>query len=83
MLLIGAAVAFSLLSGARGTRRAIGPLSVLAFTALVLGAASPLLHDTDWAGLSQRLLWLALLAWLLLAAWQAGSPDQTLSREMT
>ena len=79
MLLIGAAVAFALLSGARGGRRAIGPLSVLAFTALVLGAASPLLHETHWAGLSQRLLWLALMAWLLLAAWQAGSRDKTLT----
>jgi uncharacterized protein (TIRG00374 family) len=34
------------------------------------GAASRVLHGTRWAGLGQRVLWLALLAWLLLTAWQ-------------
>ncbi len=38
--------------------------------AAVLGALSPLLHHSSWTGMSQRLLWLALLAWLLVTAWQ-------------
>lgn len=47
--------------------------TVLALTAAILAAISPLLHDTRWTGLSQRLLWIALLAWLLRAAWNHPS----------
>jgi hypothetical protein len=42
----------------------------LAVIAALLGALSPALHDSAWTGVSQRLLWLALLAWLLVTAWQ-------------
>jgi hypothetical protein len=67
---IGAAVVASLLSPAGRPRRAIGPTGVLACAAIGLGAVSPVLHETDWTGLSQRLLWLTLMGWLLVTAWQ-------------
>ena len=47
--------------------------TVLALTAAILAAVSPLLHDTRLTGLSQRLLWIVLLAWLLRAAWNHPS----------
>jgi hypothetical protein len=62
LALIGAAVAWTVL----GSRRA-APL-LLAVTAVVLGATSPALHRSRWTGLSQRLLWLTLLMWAVLAA---------------
>lgn len=40
----------------------------LAAAAVVLALLSPLLHETRWTGLSQRLLWAVLLAWLLWTA---------------
>jgi Protein of unknown function (DUF998) len=70
MVLIGAALLSTL--GARSRRRRLATdwTGALAVAALMLGAVSPVLHDTAWTGLSQRLLWLTLLAWLLLTAWQ-------------
>jgi hypothetical protein len=68
--LIGAALTWSVLRWGRRPRPALGVAGVLAWSALGLGAVSPILHDTAWTGLSQRLLWLTLLAWLLLTAWQ-------------
>jgi Protein of unknown function (DUF998) len=53
-------------------RAAVRPDSVgtaLAVVATILAAISPLLHETRWTGLSQRLLWFALLAWLLWTTW--------------
>jgi hypothetical protein len=47
--------------------------TTLAQTAATLAAISPLLLDTRWTGLSQRLLWIALLAWLLRTAWHHPS----------
>ena len=69
LALIGAAVSYSLLGRLR-PRRAIGPAGLLAGAALALGAVSPVLHGTVWTGLSQRLLWLTLMGWLLVTAWQ-------------
>ncbi|HEY8339803.1 MAG TPA: DUF998 domain-containing protein [Egibacteraceae bacterium] len=40
----------------------------LAGAALVLWAASPLLHDSPVTGLSQRALWAVLLGWLFVTA---------------
>ena len=37
---------------------------------LVLGAVSPALHRSRWSGLSERLLWLTLLAWVIVAAFE-------------
>ena len=37
------------------------------------GASSPLLHRSSWTGVSQRLLWLTLLAWLIVTAVRLGS----------
>jgi hypothetical protein len=45
----------------------------LAVGAVVLAAAAPLLHDTRWSGLGQRLLWAVLLVWILRAMWSAGT----------
>ncbi len=42
--------------------------AVLAVVAAVLGIVSPVLHRSSWTGVSQRLLWLALLAWLIVTA---------------
>jgi uncharacterized protein DUF998 len=40
----------------------------LAIAVAALTAISPLVHETHWTGLGQRLLWVAVLAWLLWAA---------------
>ena len=72
LALIGAAVSYSLLGRLR-PRRAIGPAGLLAGAALALGAVSPVLHGTVWTGLSQRLLWLTLMGWLLVTAWQLAA----------
>jgi hypothetical protein len=42
----------------------------LAVVAATLALLSPVFHHTRWTGLSQRLLWVVLLAWLLRAAWK-------------
>ena len=42
----------------------------LAVVAALFGALSPALHQSSWTGVSQRLLWLALLGWLVVTAWQ-------------
>lgn len=47
----------------------------LAVLATVLGAISPLLHRSSLTGISQRLLWLCLLAWLVLTAWQRPNEE--------
>jgi drug/metabolite transporter (DMT)-like permease len=44
----------------------------LAVVVVVAGSASPLLHHSRWTGVGQRVLCLALGAWLLLTAWQLG-----------
>jgi hypothetical protein len=76
VLTITAAGISSLVVGSGRPRRGIGATGVLACAAIGLGAVSPILHETRWAGLSQRLLWLTLLGWLLVTAWQpASQPD--------
>jgi hypothetical protein len=52
----------------RGSRMTSG----LALVALGLAAISPLLHHTRWTGLSQRLLWVALLCWLIGVSCHSG-----------
>jgi hypothetical protein len=77
MALIGAAVIWSVVRvrDPDGTRRARTDLAaVLAVAACVLGALSPPLHRSSLTGLSQRLLWLTLLAWLLVTAWRLTPP---------
>jgi Protein of unknown function (DUF998) len=68
--LIGAAVVSYLLSRVGRPRWGMGPAGLLACVALGLGAVSPVLHETEWTGLSQRILWLTLMGWLLVTAWQ-------------
>lgn len=50
-----------------GVGRAEPAALALTSAVLLLAALGPLLHDTRWSGLGQRLLWMALLAWLLVA----------------
>jgi hypothetical protein len=45
----------------------------LALLAAALALVSPVLHQTTWTGLSQRLLWITVTTWLLRAAWRATS----------
>ena len=69
MALIGTAVLFSL--GRRAPRPKLPRITVvLALLGAILGALSPFLHRSAWTGVSQRLLWLTLVAWLVLTALQ-------------
>jgi hypothetical protein len=71
--LIGAALAWSVFR--RLHPRSLDLAAGLAVLATVLGVLSPLLHDTSWTGVSQRLLWAALLAWLVVTT-RALTPRQ-------
>ena len=64
LALIGAALAWSVFRRPRPRRLDLA--AGLALLAAALGLLSPLLHDSSWTGVSQRLLWLALLAWLVV-----------------
>jgi uncharacterized membrane protein YuzA (DUF378 family) len=64
LALIGAAVVWTAVASRR-----TAPI-VLAAMSLALGAVSPALHRSRWTGLSQRLLWLTLLAWVVVAAFE-------------
>lgn len=73
-----AVVAMALAYSLPRSRRRAATFHDVAGAGLALGAAglaavSPLLHDTRWTGLSQRLLWAALIFWLLWAAWHIPS----------
>jgi len=63
LALIGAALAWSVVRARRWDIT-----TSLALLAAVLGAVSPFLHRSQWTGLSQRMLWLTLLAWLIVIA---------------
>lgn len=45
-----------------------GSLTVLSLASMVLAPASAILHDTEAAGIGQRLLWAALVLWMWVAA---------------
>jgi hypothetical protein len=62
LALIGAAVLWTAVASRR-----TAPV-VLATMCVALGAVSPALHRSRWTGLSQRMLWLTLLAWVVVAA---------------
>ena len=70
--LIGVALAWSL-----GRLPRHVPTAVLAIVAAVLGIVSPVLHRSSWTGVSQRLLWLALLAWLIVTACRLTPTSRT------
>ena len=53
--------------------------AALALLAAALAAASPLLHNTRWTGFGQRLLWLALITWLLRVTWHDARREMTSS----
>ena len=72
ILLIGAVYASSVERGPGRFRPERGPAGALAVASVALGCMSPILHDTTWSGLGQRLLWATLMVWLLLTAWRLG-----------
>ena len=72
LLLIGAVYASSVERGPGGIRPERGPAGALAVASVALGCVSPILHDTTWSGLGQRLLWATLTGWLVLTAWRLG-----------
>jgi hypothetical membrane protein len=82
---VALALAHSILSAHRRPWRTPDSTgTTLALIALALAALSPLLHNTRWTGLSQRVLWIVLLSWLLRANWPrpAGStPSVLVSRD--
>jgi hypothetical membrane protein len=43
---------------------------LITLVAVVAVAISPILHDTPWSGIGQRVVWLALTVWLLITAWR-------------
>lgn len=77
LLLIGAVYASSVQRGPGRLRPEPGPIGALAVASVALGCLSPILHDTTWSGLGQRLLWATLMMWLLLTAWRLGTPAHT------
>lgn len=50
-------------------------MRLVAGAGLLLAVASVVLHDTSVSGLSQRLLWLTLLWWVVLATWFGSAAD--------
>jgi drug/metabolite transporter (DMT)-like permease len=44
--------------------------TALALAGAMLVVMSSFFHETRWTGLSQRILWLALVVWLLRTAWR-------------
>jgi hypothetical membrane protein len=48
----------------------------LAVVAAGLGAASPALHRSPISGVSQRLLWLTLMLWLIVTAYRGRRDDR-------
>lgn len=72
LLLLGAVYGSAVLRGPGRLRPERGPAGALAVVSVALGAVSPILHDTRWSGLGQRLLWATLMVWLLRTAWRLG-----------
>lgn len=50
-------------------------MRLVAGAGLLLALASVVLHDTSVSGLSQRLLWMTLLWWVVLATWFVSAAD--------
>ncbi len=66
IVVVGLVLVHSIPAARRWSDVPIDPVGTgLALFAAVLAAAAPLLHDTRWSGLGQRLLWVVLLIWLL------------------
>lgn len=72
LTVVGAALLWSLRGGSERGRR----LGLLAMGSAVLAVLSALLHETAMTGLSQRVLWLALLTWLVAAALALETPGR-------
>jgi hypothetical protein len=56
-------------------QRKSATMRLVAGAALLLALASVVLHDTSVSGLSQRLLWMTLLWWVVLATWFVSTTD--------
>jgi hypothetical protein len=62
-------LAFTFLSGRQ--KSISDPTGIaLAIICTAFVVLSSFLHETRWSGLSQRILWLALLIWLFRTAWR-------------
>ena len=72
--LIGSAFAWSVVRQRRPPWRGRDGGAVLATLAVAIGGLSPVLHESRWTGLSQRVLWATLLSWLLLTSWRLTQP---------
>ena len=59
-------------------QRKSATMRLVAGAALLLALASVVLHDTSVSGLSQRLLWMTLLWWVVLATWFVSAADSEL-----
>jgi hypothetical protein len=57
-----------------GQRKSV-TMRLVAGAGLLLAVASVVLHGTAVSGLSQRLLWLVLLSWTMLATWRISAAD--------
>ena len=72
---VALALAYSVSLARRRPSAASDPVGAgLAVIAAALAVMSPVWHHTRWTGLSQRLLWIALITWLLRAAWERVPP---------
>jgi hypothetical protein len=73
--IVALALAYAWPAARRRRGQAPDPVGMtLAGSAAGVAVLSPLLHETRWTGLSQRLLWTLLLGWLLWTAWHIPSP---------
>lgn len=73
---VGIALVHSIPAARRWSDVPLGRVGIgLALTAAVLAAIAPVLHDTRWTGLGQRLLWIVLIAWLLRALWKRPAQE--------
>jgi hypothetical protein len=73
----GLVVLASLRVSFTGHRRS-ATMRLVAGAGLLLALASVVLHDTSVSGLSQRLLWMTLLWWVVLATWFVSTTDSEL-----
>lgn len=74
--LVGLALAHSIPASRRWSVVTVDRVGTgLALVAAALAGIAPVLHDTRWTGLGQRLLWIVLLVWLLRALRKRPAPQ--------
>lgn len=68
LALIAAALIWSVMPERSWRTRRLDAGAALAIAATILGALSPVLHRSSLTGVSQRMLWLTLVMWAIVAA---------------